>query len=315
MKQKKILITGGTGFVGSNLTRKLVSLGFSPTLFIRKSSNLWRIKDILSKIKVEEINLNDKEKLEKSISKLKPDFIYHTAAHGANQGSNQNLESSVQTNILATANLIESCCKVGFSYFINTGSSSEYGIKDLPMKESDLLEPANIYGITKASATSLCNYFSNLYKLPTVTLRLFSPYGYFEDKNRLIPTIILGALNGSSLNLSNPNSVRDFIFIEDVIDSYLYFLVGKKFYGEVFNIGSGRQHRIGDVVNTVALLINDKINVEWYTKQPKQKEPKKWEANIDKAEKRLNWTPKNNLQNGLEKNIEWLRKNLNTYGK
>jgi nucleoside-diphosphate-sugar epimerase len=140
------------------------------------------------------------------------------------------------TNIIGSVNLIDSCAKNGFKYFINTGSSSEYGLKNSKMVETDLLEPLSAYGVTKSAFTLAAQSYAKIYKLPIVTLRLFSPYGYFDGQSRFVPTIIKSCLDNIPVNLSNPNYVRDFIFIDDVIDAYTYFLNGNKYYGEIFNI-------------------------------------------------------------------------------
>lgn len=101
------------------------------------------------------------------------------------------MEALIETNIVGTINLINACKEVGFDYFINTGSNSEYGEKDHSMKESDLLEPNNEYGITKAAATMYCSYMGKKEQLPIYTFRLFAVYGYFEDTTRLIPSVMV----------------------------------------------------------------------------------------------------------------------------
>lgn len=306
MRSKKILITGGTGFVGANLVHRLVQMGYRPTLFIRKQSNLWRLEDIKEKIDLIESDLLDKELIQKEIFNLKPDFIYHLATYGANQSKDMDFASTFDTNFIASINLLEACAKVGFKYFVNTGSSSEYGLKDSKMVETDVLEPVNIYGAAKGAFTISTNVFSQIYKLPIVTLRLFSPYGYFEDENRFIPTVVKGCLQNDTVNLSNPDYVRDFVFIDDVVDAYIYFLEGEKYYGEIFNIGSGKQEKLGGIVNLIEEILNKKNEINWKSHENNQLEPKKWVADISKAEKLLNWTPKNSLKSGLKKYIVWL---------
>ena len=103
---------------------------------------------------------------------------------------------------------------------VNTGSSSEYGIKNSAMKESSLLEPVTEYGVSKAAATLFCQSYAVTENLPIVTLRLFSPYGRYEQKSRLVPSVILAALQKINPKISSRQFVRDFIFIDDVLDAY-----------------------------------------------------------------------------------------------
>lgn len=315
MKSKKILITGGTGFVGANLVRRLVKIGHKPVVLIRKESNLWRLKNISSKVDLLETNILDYERLKKDINKIRPNYIYHLAVYGAYQGKQKDLNKIFETNILGTLNLLNAGYHSGIEYFVNTGSSSEYGIKENIMKEKDMLFPINYYGVSKAATTLMVSTFSIQNKLPVATLRLFSPYGYYEDKGRFVPTVIMAGIKNKEIELSNPNFVRDFIFIDDVIDAYIYFLNGKKYYGEIFNIGSGKQTKLGDFINILEKEIGKKIKIKWSAYQSNQFEPKKWQADISKAKIGLNWTLKFRLEEGIKKIVKWININMNKYDK
>lgn len=313
MHNKRILVTGGSGFIGANLVRRLVEEGYKPIILIRKESNLWRIKDLLNKVTILETDLLDYKKLEKNLKQIKPQIIYHLAVYGAYQGKQKDINSLFDINIIGTVNLLTVCCLMGFDYFINTGSSSEYGIKNYPMKENDFLQPTNLYGMTKASATLASYVFSLKHKLPIVTLRLFNPYGYYEEKIRLIPSLILAALSNQMVKLSHPDYVRDFIFIDDLLDPYLYFLEGKKYYGDIINIGSGQQTSIVETVRITESVLKRKLNIAWATHLSNQLEPKMWQADISKAKKLLNWKPKITLIEGLSKTVSWFKENINLY--
>lgn len=312
MKEKKILITGGTGFIGANLVRRLVKVGHKPTVLIRKESNLWRLKDIISKVDLLETDILNYERLIKDINIVRPHCIYHLAVYGANQGTQKDLNETLKINILGTANILRAGHSSGIEYCVNTGSSSEYGIKESSMQENDVLQPANYYGVSKAATTLLANAFSIQNKLPAVTLRLFSPYGYYEDKNRFVPSVIMAGIKNKQIELSNPDFVRDFIFIDDVIDAYIYFLNGNKYYGEVFNIGSGKQTKLGDFVKIVEQVLRKKIKINWSGHRSNQLEPKRWQADITKSKIMLNWKPKHTIDD-LEKICKWHKENYKLY--
>lgn len=311
--KKKILVTGGTGFVGANLVRRLVKIGYRPTVLIRKESNPWRLKDITSKVDLLETDILNFERLKKDIDSVRPHYIFHLAVYGAYQGTQKDLHKTLEVNIFGTVNLLNAGYNSGIEYFINTGSSSEYGLKEKNMKENNVLCPVNYYGVSKASNTLLTSAFSMQNKLPTVTLRLFSPYGYYEDKNRFVPTVIMSEINNKEIKLSNKDFVRDFVFIDDVIDAYIYFLNGKKYYGEVFNIGSGKQTKLCDFVKEVEKIHGRKLKIKWSNHTSNQFEPKKWQADISKAKLKLNWNSQSSTEIGIQKTYQWFKNNYKLY--
>ena len=311
--KKNILITGGTGFVGANFVHRLVKEGYKPTVFIRKKSNLWRLKNIVSKIHILETDLQNTKLLSRQVSRIKPSHIFHLAVYGAQQSIQKDIIQTYTQNILSSVNLMEVCCKQGFQQYVNIGSSSEYGLKKSAMKEADILQPINHYGATKAAISLAASVFSTTYRLPISTLRLFSPYGYWEDRRRFIPTLILNAIKGKRAELSCPSYVRDFIFIDDVIDALVHFLTEKKHYNEVFNIGSGKQYTLQQVVDEVRDMSSNKLKVTWNDRKSNQLEPSFWKADITKTKKQLNWKPRISLKRGLQKTYQWILKNKNLY--
>ena len=311
--KKNILITGGTGFVGANFVHRLVKEGYKPTVFIRKKSNLWRLKNIVSKIHILETDLQNTKLLSRQVSRIKPSHIFHLAVYGAQQSIQKDIIQTYTQNILSSVNLMEVCCKQGFQQYVNIGSSSEYGLKKSAMKEQDILQPINHYGATKAAISLAASVFSTTYRLPISTLRLFSPYGYWEDRRRFIPTLILDAINGKRAELSRPSYVRDFIFIDDVIDALVHFLTSKKHYNEVFNIGSGKQYTLQQVVDEVQDISSNKLKVTWNDRKSNQLEPTFWKADITKTKKQLNWKPRISLKQGLQKTYQWILRNKNLY--
>lgn len=312
MDLKKVFVTGSTGFVGACLTYKLIDLHYDVHLAIRQESNLWRIKNIIGKVNLHYLDLTDVNSLEKLIHSIKPNLIYHLAAYGVYPFQND-LKKIIQTNIMGTINLVDACSKIGFDCFINTGSSSEYGLKSKSMEEEDILKPINNYGFSKAAATLYCQMVAKRERLPIVTLRLFSPYGYYENRCRLIPTVILSCLSEKNPKLSSPEAVRDFIFIEDVIEAYLKVIEVPDIGGEIFNIGCGNQRSVGEVVNKIIKLMGNNVRPEWGKVSNPRFEPKVWQANISKTKSILKREPNYNLEEGLNKTIEWFEKNLSLY--
>lgn len=228
----KVLVTGATGFVGACLTRRLVDAGHEVHLCTRAESDRWRIADLLGDVREHEVNLRDRPSVEKAVRSIEPKIICHLATYGG-FASQRESTAIYEVNLLGTVNLLRACEQTGFDLFINTGSSSEYGIKSQPMRESDLLEPIGDYGVSKAAASLFCSAEARETCLPIVTLRLFSPFGPWDDPKRLIPFVIKSFLRGEVPKLSTPASVRDYIFIDDVVDSYLHLIENPPVQGEI----------------------------------------------------------------------------------
>ena len=308
-----MLITGATGFVGANLVRHFLKKGANISIFRRQRSDLWRIKDIINQISVYNADLLDCPRVDKAVKRIKPDVILHAATYGGyiTQG---NLSLILKTNFEGTVNLLDSCLKRGFELFVNTGSSSEYGIKDYPMRESDLLEPGTSYGFSKAAATIYCQYLAKKHSLPIVTLRLFSPYGYFDDRSRAISYVILSCLRKKTVNIFSPDSVRDFIFIDDVVNSFEKALGrSSNMSGGIFNIGSGKQCSIEKITGKITRVLDNNIIVKCQRKHSTRIEPKSWVADISKSHVGLKWEPRVNIDEGLRKTIDWFRENKGLY--
>ena len=307
----RILVTGATGFVGACLVRRLVSFGHEVHIFTRNQSNKWRIADVIQCLTNHQVDLCDHENVQTTINTIKPRIIYHLATYGG-FASQQNTKCMIESNVMGTVNLLQACERVGFDYFVNTGSSSEYGLKEEPMKESDLPMPIGDYGVSKAAATLYCQSEAIQKKMSIVTLRLFSPYGNWDDPKRLIPYVIKSLLRGQSPQLSTPASVRDYIFIDDVLDFYQMIVTKPSLGGSIFNVGSGVQHSIGEVVAMMTKIIGNGIKPVWGATEQKRPEPRLWRADITKASQ-TGLVLQSDLEQGLRSTISWMEENINLY--
>lgn len=313
-KNKIILITWATWFVWSNLAKSLVKKWFKNiNIIARKSSDFWRIKDIIKDIKISYVSLLDINNLNDYIIELKPDIIFHLAAAWANIWRDWRWVTEIfEQNTIWTINLINVCKEVWFNYFINTWSSSEYWEKNQAMKEDDILEPNNEYWVSKASATLYASFIWKKYNLPIYTFRLFAVYWYFEDKKRLIPTLILNYINWTSPNLSSPNSVRDYIFIEDVINYYLNIDKLIWDFWWIYNIWNGEQFKISQVVDIIKHYAKSNITPNYWIESIKQNEPKVWLSEQTKTSNQFQ-LEKTNLYEWLEKTFKWFENNFKYY--
>lgn len=304
---EKVILTGGTGFVGANLARKLVESGHAVHLLLRENYQSWRIETIRDELNCHIVDLADVESLTKVIKLIQPDWIFHLAAHGAYSWQ-QDFAAMVQTNIVSTANLVNVCLKTGFEVFINTGSSSEYGYKSHPPTEDTILEPNSHYALTKASATHFCQYTAREHKVFIPTLRLYSVYGSYESPNRLLPTLITKGLENTLPPLVNPKIARDFIYVDDVYEAYIRVATTKhQSFDAVYNVGTGVQTSIEETVYLAKRIMGISVDPEWGTMADRLWDTTTWVSDNRKLQKATSWKPQYTFEQGFQQMVDWFR--------
>ena len=296
MEGLKIAITGASGFVGANLIRYFNSA--NEVYALTRNTNPWRLSKEFNLVS---FDVKDKHVVRNVVATLRPDVLIHCAAYGGYPFETEPREI-IETNIIGSLNVVDASREVPI--VINVGSSSEYGVTNKPMEEEDTIAPTTPYSMTKALQTKLFASSPN-----SITLRLFSVYGYYEEKHRLIPYIVYSAIKKQKPILSSKSNVRDFVFIEDVTDAFA--LAIQKFEkiekGSIFNVGSGVQKSVLDVVNEMG------IEVGWDTSVRQEESDRKWQADITKIKNEMGWEPKNSLGEGLGKTKRWMERNIELY--
>jgi len=315
METRKIIITGATGFVGSNLARNFAEKNNEVHVLLRSSSDTWRIANIMDDINVHKADLTAPAELERIVTSIKPDIILHTAVYGGHPFQDDT-DKIFDSNLRGTINLVKACQSLDYELFVNTGSSSEYGVKRQPVAETDVCEPGEEYGVSKTAASLYCQMAARRDRKQIITLRLFSPYGGFDDATRLIPSVIISCLNGRPPRVSSPTFVRDYIYIRDIVSAYEKAIETspRQSNGEIFNVGSGKQQTVGNVVQHIVKLVDKNIQPEWGSPGKRQNEPQIWQADVSKAESSFGWKPSYSIEQGLGETVEWFRKNVGLYG-
>lgn len=309
----KIFVTGASGFVGANIIRALLKQNYDVHILNRTGKLSWRLKDLARSITIHTGDIIAYELLKKTMTKVMPDYIIHLAAYGAYHYQNE-LKKIIEVNVEGTRNLLEASKDVPYRCFINTGSSSEYGFKDKPMKENDFCDPVSYYAACKLANTSICKVFAQLNNKPIVNFRLFSVYGPYEEPARFVPTITKALINKDVIKLTPGNQRRDFIYVDDVSDAYLKALsLGKKIQGEIFNIGTGKEYTNDEVVKQLFASTSSETIVEKGSYPKRTWDTSHWRADISHTQKTLKWKPMRSLEEGLKKNISWFLKNINFY--
>jgi nucleoside-diphosphate-sugar epimerase len=258
----KVFLTGSSGFVGGNIFKRCHK---------------------------DDLYLYERDEGINGLLAFEPDIIFHCAGEIYNEGK------MFASNVKLTYNLLESARLLhNLKAFIYIGSSSEYGRKEEPMRETDYLDPTNLYEATKGAGTLLCQAFARQYKLPVMVARPFSLYGPDEPEHRFIPTLIKSCKAGWEMNIAP--GVHDYIHIDDFIDG-LFKLCDTPKPGEIYNFGSGLQLSNDDVVGIVEEIVGRKI-IRKPVPKMHEYDSNCWVADITKARK-LGWKPKISFYEGI----------------
>ncbi len=304
-----IFVTGASGFVGSHLARALALRHEKVHLLVRKSSDLFRLRDILKKVTLHYGDLTDSDSLKKIISKVKPRGVFHLAVSNMIGGLGAEHAAMVATNVQGTIQLMDIASAIGLDFFVTAGSFLEYGHKDHPIAEDECYAPGELYGITKLAGTLYARALARAKDMPIITLRLFTPYGPWNDSGRLTPTLISSALKNAPIALTRPTISRDFIFVNDIVALFLE-AAGKaaKYRGEIFNCGSGVRTPLGEVVSYILKATGSKSEVRWGEFRAVSYDSDTWQADMTKTFSHFSWRPMYPLREGLDCTIEHFKK-------
>lgn len=304
---KTALITGATGFVGANIARRLLSQGHNVHLLVRSSHKSWRISDIQNDVTVHVVDFLDKNGLGSTCKSIKPDWIFHTAVYGA-YSYQQDIDQTIQTNIVGLSNLLQACLETGFESFVNTGSSSEYGYKDHAPKENEYVEPNSYYAVSKVAGTYLCRFTAEQYKVHIPTIRLYSVYGPYEEPTRLMPTLVRFALDKKLPPLVDPTIARDYVYIDDVVDAYLSVATGHtKEYGPIYNVGTQTQTTLLELVKLVQKQLHVKEIPVWGSMPNRAWDTSCWISDTQKIRSEMKWKPRHTLSYGITRFSKWIQ--------
>jgi len=305
-----VLVTGGTGFIGSNLIPKLLLAGHKTVLLIRRTSDLINLRSS-SDSPLLKLYDAEREELNDVLRREKVNVVIHLATFYRKQHDARDIDHMVESNIAFPTRLLEAMINQKVKYFINTGTFFEYkldfSVSDR-VTENNEIRPYNLYASTKASFENILKYYVHKKGLTGLTLRLFAPYGMYDKPYKVIPLMIRSALDGSNLELStNGHQKWDYVFAGDISDAFVaaidIILAGKIEY-EAINIGSGCALSLREVAELIESVLHRKLQIKW---GQKTEELNNVLADIQKAKEILRWSPKTPIRDGLEITAKWIR--------
>jgi nucleoside-diphosphate-sugar epimerase len=312
---KRVLITGGAGCIGSNLAKALLKADPERIVVIDdlSASFEWNIPKH-PKVVFIHGSILDEEKMKRAFS-YKPHYVFHLAAHFANQNSVDHPETDLLVNALGTLKTLEYANLTGVERFVFASSGcSVYGSQaPLPLREDFVsLHLDTPYQINKLVGELYCNYFHDYYKLPVAIARYFNVYGPGEVPGRyrnVIPNFIWWAMHGQPLPITGTGEeTRDFTFVDDIVDGTLRMGVVEEAIGEAINLASGTETRIIDLANWINEITGNKAGVVFKPRRDWDKAIRR-RASIEKARRILGYEPKTDMKIGLRRVYEWILEN------
>lgn len=310
LKSKKILVTGGAGFIGSHIVAKLVELGSKVVVLDNLvSGKIENISDYMDKITFIKEDLRKDSALEEALEGV--ELISHQAAlRSVPKSVGKPLEYH-DVNVSGTLNLLLKAKEKGIRRVVSASSSSVYGDReDFPEKETDYPKPVSPYAATKLMGEIYAHVFTKLYGVEIVSLRYFNVYGprqSLEDEYAVvIPKFIASLLKGKQPPIyDDGNQERDFTYIEDVVSANIKALVQPGVEGEFFNIASGNPSSVNTLLKHLKEILNSSVEPVYLP--PRPGDVRKTHADITKAESLLGWKPVFGFREGLEKTAEWFK--------
>ena len=307
-KSETILVLGGCGFLGARLVAAISQYNNNLHLSVRKTSNTHRIKAFIDRSNLYTGDLSDSNYFNSLVKKVKPTLIFYTVGFGS-YSQQSDREQIFNNNVVCAHNLLMATSGVPHCRIIYAGTSLEQGHIKSPLKEQGIFKPISCYAAMKTAASIMMMQAAVYEKRPITVLNPFAIFGIGEPSKRLVPTIIKAALHGNELHLTQKGLVRDYIYVDDVVDAFLMAATNKASIAEKINIAGGRCLSNEQVVAIIEHLMNKKIKKITGRYEARVTDTNYWCADISKAKQILGWQPKHTIEQGLQSTIEWMLKN------
>ena len=318
-KNKKVLVTGAGGFIGSHLVEYLTGLGADVRAMVHYNSlGRWGWLEGLKlrrHIKVIAGDVTDRDSVHTAVRGR--DVIFHLAALIGIPYSYEAISSYVQTNIMGTLNILQAAREAACECIITTSTSETYGTAQYaPIDEKHPAAAQSPYAATKAGADQLAVSFHKSFGLPVKIARPFNTYGPRQSARAIIPTIIIQILSGAKeIKLGNLLPTRDLTYVKDTVRGLVAIAQSKELFGETVNIGSNSEIPIKDLCGLIASLMDKKVKIieDRARVRPEYSEVQRLLCDNTKLKSATGWDAQYDLRSGLRETIAWFKKNQTLY--
>jgi NAD dependent epimerase/dehydratase len=315
---RRVLVTGAGGFIGSHLVERLTGAGAITRALVRYTSSGTRgwLDNSPAKADIEMLagDICDREILARAMRGV--DTVFHLAALIGIPYSYDAPASYVRTNVEGTLAVLQTAMAVGVRRVVHTSTSEVYGSAiRVPIDEAHPLQTQSPYAASKASADLIAMSFQRAFGVDVVTVRPFNTYGPRQSARAVIPTIITQALGGPAIRLGSLSPTRDFLYVLDTVEGFVCAADATNVSGRTFNLGTGHEISIGDLARTIQSLLGTDLPVltDDARERPAASEVDRLCADALAARNSFGWTPKHGLVDGLRQTISWMKDHLERY--
>ncbi|MGH6609107.1 MAG: NAD-dependent epimerase/dehydratase family protein [Burkholderiaceae bacterium] len=295
----RVLVTGASGFIGSNLCQRLINEGARVHAVGRTGRGEWT-----PGVERQEADLTDCESTRRVFAAAKPDLVFHVAGHSHGMPQLDQVQPALASNLVATVNLLTVAAEIGCERVILTGSHDE---PDPNEASADAFVPASPYAASKLAANLYARMFHALFQVPVSVARIYMAYGAGQrNLNKLIPYVILSVLRGQAPRLSSGTRPMDWIYIDDVISGLLAVAESGTLDGQTVGLGTGVVHTSRQAAERLVALMNSGITLEFGAVPDRQHERARY-CDLADTRAKIDWNPVVSFDEGLQRSISWYR--------
>jgi len=320
---RKVMVTGGLGFIGSNLSARLVERGAKVTvvdnMIPRLGGNLFNVKEIADRIHLNFSDVRDGHSMDFLVKDH--EYIFHLAGQVNHVDSIRNPIQDLDINCRGTLVLLESCRKYNRDVkIIFAGTRGEYGSSvRLPVGEDHPTNPKGIYAVTNLTAEKMVLVYQDVHKISGSCLRITNTYGprhqMAHDEYGVLNWFVRKAIDDEVIPVFGDGRIlRDFLYVDDLVDCFLQVALCEAAYGEVFNVGTGVPISFIDLAKKIVQVAGQgKVTFAEFTQERKEVEPGDYYTDISKIRRTVGWEPGTGLEEGLRKTIDFYRRHKKEY--
>jgi len=312
-RNKKILITGGAGFIGSHLTKSLVKAKAKVSVIVKYNSiiNCPRLLNVWDKIKIIESDLRNIDSVD-SIKNLKFDYIFHFAAYNHVGDSFKHVTENINSNLFSTINLLDHGPR--FKKFIHIGSSEIYGLqKKVPFNVNEIPIPMSPYALAKYSSELYARLKSRQSGNNLICIRPFNTFGPYQSEKAIIPEIIIKCLLGREIKTTSGEQTREFNYVDNIVNGIMLVCQRVKHLDKPINLGSNNPIKIKNLVKKIYKLTKSKSVLKIGAIKHRPNEIWKMQAENKFVTKTLGWKPSVKFDEGLKNSVEWYKNFVKLY--